>query len=162
MHGRVTVVALSEVLVAEVAANMRASDAAEVGAVSWPGETTPAALAAAAVQRSRYGAVVLDAAGRPAVAMGAIECWPGTFNVWLFATDAWASCWRAAVRWLRRHLPAGMQASGAGCAFVFAAEGRPEVARMLGALGFKRRGVVPRFGRGGEPFALWSVTGSAG
>lgn len=160
MHGRVTVVALSEVLVAEVAANMRASDVAEVSAVSWSDEVQPAALAAEACRRSRFGAVVLDASGRPAVALGAMECWPGTFNVWLIATDAWASCWRATVRWLRRHLADGLRS--ANCCFVFAAEGRPEVARMLAALRFKRRGVVPRFGRGGEPFALWSVTGGAG
>lgn len=155
------VVALSEDLVRHVAERMRASDRAEIGAMSWPA-AAPADLAREACTRSRYGAVVLDDAGRPAVALGAVETWPGTFSVWLFATDAWAGCWRAAVRWLRQHLRPTLRGLGGGCAFVFAADGRAEVERMLRGLGFVRRGVVPQFGAGGERFALWSIAEARG
>lgn len=152
-----TVVPLTEELVRAVAEQMRASDRAEIGALSPGGQVAPAALAAECA-RSRWGAVVLHE-GRPAVAFGMIPAWPGAASCWMFATDAWASCWRSAVRGMRDTLAAAMP--GLNCAFVFADAGRPDVARLLTGIGFIRRGIVPRFGAGGESFALWSRTGGA-
>lgn len=160
MQRGVSVHPLSAAGVLHVAQHMRASDRAELWAVSPDGCDAPDVLAAGLHERSRWGAVV-HVDGKPAVAMGAIPCWPGTVAVWLFATDAWPRAWRATLRWLREHLPATMRASRTDCAFVFAATGRGEVERFLRAVGFVRRGIVPQFGRGGEPFALWSVAGNA-
>lgn len=157
---RLSIIPLEEALVFQVAANMRASDVVEVGAMSPAGVVRPADLAREACDRSRFGAVaVLD--GEPAAAWGAMETWPGTWSVWLIATDAWPRVWRAVVRWVRSHMAAQMQAARAQCLFVFALHGREDAARLLKALGFKARGVVPKFGAGGEPFILWSRTGGA-
>ena len=158
MQQRVTIVPLYAEGVRHVIEHMRATDRAEVWAVSAEGADAPAALAPQAFEASRWGAVAaVD--GRPAVAMGAIECWPGTAAMWLLATDDWRHCWRNVLRWVREHLPATMRGCGVGCAFVYAIEGRPEVHRFLRACGFVRRGVVPAFGRDRQSFALWSVTG---
>lgn len=154
-----TVVPLSEALVLHVAENMRASDRAEIAAMSAGGVLNPAELAAHCAA-SRWGGVVMHD-GQPAVAMGGIEAWPGTASVWMFATDAWSRCWRTAVRWMRDTLAAVARRDGVTCFFVFAIEGRPEVERMLRGVGFKRRGIVPYFGAGGEAFAVWSRAGSA-
>lgn len=154
-----TVVPLSEELVLHVAQHMRASDRAEIAAMSPCGELAPAALAAEAVARSRWGGVVMHE-GQPAVAIGAIETWPGTVSVWMFATDAWSRCWRSAVRWMRGQVPATFTGGGVTCAFVFAVEGRDDVARLLRAVGFVRRGIIPQFGADNTAFAVWSWKGA--
>lgn len=159
VQGRVRIVPLYPDGVAEVFTHMRASDRAEVLAVSQP-TADLTQMGRDAASRSRWGAVAL-VDGKPAAAFGAIEAWPGAAAVWLIATDEWASCWRAVARWMRAHIPAIMRDGNLGTAFVFAIEGREEVGRLLRGVGFEHRGAVPRFGRGGETFALWSRTGEA-
>lgn len=158
MHpGGVTVTGLDMALVCEVAHRMRASDRAEIGALCWWGAEAPQILAEEAVRRSGFGGVVLDGAGLPQVALGAMACWPGVYSVWMFATDAWPEVWRGTLRYARQVLRPALIGAGAHRAQCFAAAEHAAAHRLLARLGFVAEGRARGFGRDGEDFVLFGA-----
>lgn len=70
-----------------IARNMRQADKEEIYATRWsedPNRLVDDCMAVASLPTSFTAMLGLD---RPIAVLGAVEPWPGVFDVWLFATD---------------------------------------------------------------------------
>lgn len=136
-----------------VASNMRATDRAEIYATQW--SDTPEELAAAVVASGafRWGAY-LD--GKPVAMIGAAPRWPGSWQVWAFATDDW---WRVALA-MTKHakrfmLPALIRA-GARRIDAYALESNTKSNMWLQRIGGTPRNVLESWGKQGETFLCFT------
>ena len=139
-----------------VALVMRAEDRREIFATRHRDDA--AELARLAVALSRFGAIAATALDRPVAALGAIEAWPGVFQVWMFATDDWPKVALEATRWCCRVLRPAMLAAGGHRAECASLDGHRQAQRWLERLGFRREATMPAFGRHGETFHRYVMT----
>ncbi|MEX0809528.1 MAG: hypothetical protein WD044_12450 [Dongiaceae bacterium] len=140
---------LTEAFVAVVARAMREGDRLEVFATRF--DDDPDALARDLVAMSRFGAVVA-ADGDPVAAMGAVECWPGMWNVWMIATDRWPLVARSATRWARIAVLSVLAKAGAHRCECKSIESHETAHRWLRHLGAEVEAVHRDFGRNRETF----------
>ncbi len=144
---------LTERSVGAVARAMRAADRHEVFATRF--DDDPNALARDLVAVSRLGAVVAHD-GRPIAAMGAVECWPGMWSVWMIATDAWPLVARVATRWARLAITSVLPAAGAYRCECRSIDGHETAHRWLRHLGAQAEAVHPGYGRNRETFITFA------
>jgi hypothetical protein len=144
---------LTEASATAVARAMREADRREVFATRF--DDDPDALARELVAASRIGAVVARA-GRPVAAMGAMECWPGLWSVWLIATDEWKSVARATTRWARHALETILPEAGAHRCECRSIADHETAHRWLVHLGAREEAVHPEFGRMRETFITFA------
>ena len=146
------VTALEHAAVYSVASRMRAADQAEIFALRFPGDDTPERLAVEVMALAGLGGVILEPDGTPAAVLGFVPRWPGVFDAFLFATDAWPSVWRDAMRFGRRILQPAIMAQGAWRAQCHSKADHHDAHRFLRHLGFEAEGPAVPYGRNREPF----------
>lgn len=131
---------------------MREADRAEIYALCWPGRDTPEHLAAEVMQLAQFGGVIYETNGCPAAVMGFTPRWPGVFDAFLFATDAWPAVWREAMRFGLRILKPAALAAGAWRAQCYSMARHHSAHRFLAHLGFRAEGQAVPYGREREAF----------
>lgn len=144
---------LTGVTLLPVARAMRAADRREVFATRF--DDDPDALVRDLVSVSRFGAAIARA-GQPIAAMGATECWPGMWSVWLIATDEWPRVARATTRWARHALETVLPAAGAHRCECRSIADHATAHRWLVHLGARAEAVHPGFGRRRETFITFA------
>ena len=144
---------MTEATVAAVARAMRVADRREVFATRF--DDDPDALTRDLVAVSRFGAAIARA-GRPVAAMGAIECWPGMWSVWLIATDDWPLVARATTRWARHALETVLPQAGAHRCECRSIADHATAHRWLVHLGARAEAVHRDFGRMRETFITFA------
>ncbi len=140
--------------VGAVARAMRAADRAEIYATRRDEDWR--ALAEDAVGFSRLGAVAAAADGTPVVAAGGVECWPGLWQVWMFATPRWPEVALGMTRWARRHFAPALVAAGAHRAECRSLAGNLAAHRWLAALGAVAEACQEDYGRNRESFITFA------
>ncbi len=140
---------LSERFVGPVVRAMRVDDRREVFATRF--DDDPEALVRDLVAASRFG-VVLARGAVPAVAMGAVECWPGVWSAWLIATDDWKRVARDATRYARIAVLSVLARAGAHRCECRSIEGHHVAHRWLRHLGAREEATHRGFGRNKETF----------
>lgn len=153
VRGEPMLLPLTEATVLPVARAMRAADRREVFATRFDDDAE--ALARDLVAVSRFGATIA-LAGRPVAAMGAMECWPGVWSVWLIATDEWKLVARAATRWARHALGTVLPEAGAHRCECRSMAEHKTAHRWLELLGARAEAVHPDFGRLRETFITFA------
>lgn len=144
---------LIEVSLLPVTRAMRATDRREVFATRFDDDAD--ALARDLVAVSRFGAVIA-LGGRPVAAMGAMECWPGVWNVWLIATEDWKLVARATTRWARYALRTLLPEAGAHRCECRSIADHRTAHRWLEHLGARAEAMHPDFGRLRETFITFA------
>jgi len=137
-----------------VAENMRVSDRREIFATRW--DSSPETLAADAMKSYEFGwlAWLGDA---PVCAFGGMPIHPGVWAVWMFATDDFPKVALSVTRFVRKYMKPVLQdlSHRVECRSI---EGHPDAQKWLEFLGMKQESVIPRYGRNGETFLLYSWT----
>lgn len=147
---------LTRAAMAYVAANMRAADAAEILATRWTDD--PMEIVADAEKLGPLAwAVGLD--GCPIACVGALEKWPGVWQVWMFATDDFDKIGLRLTRFVRRVIIPAVVAAGGHRAQAFSAESHTVAHKWLEVLGATREGPgSPGFGKNRETFYTYAWT----
>lgn len=89
-------------------------------------------------------------------AFGSMPMWPGVHSIWMFATDDFtAETSREMVRFIRRYLRVGMptHAHRVECKSLAT---HTAAHRFIEALGLRREGPVPAYGKGREDFVTFA------
>jgi hypothetical protein len=150
---RTILLPLTEAAVLHVARHMRSCDRREIFATRF--DEDAAALAGELVAVSRFG-IAAATDGVPAAALGYVECWPGFWTGWMFATDAWPMVAGALTRFARRALmPALVEAGAHRCECKSIAD-NDAAHRWLSMLGARAEAVHPDFGRNRETFVTFA------
>jgi len=139
-----------------VADNMRDMDKKEIYSTRW--EEDPESLVDSIMSYGNFGWVVGTDDGIPIAAFGAIPIWPGSWQVWMFATDRWdeASLW--VTRFIKKVMIPSIADSGWNRAECKSIEGYDVAHRWLEMLGATHEHTLPSFGKNGESFRLYSWT----
>ena len=134
-----------------VALRLRAADAEEIYAVRH--DDDPVSLAMAAATRGPMAWAAGD--GEPIACLGAIEIWPGVWEAWMFATDAFPRVGKPLTRFVKRGMMPAVKRLGAHRVQAHSIEGHAVAHKWLERLGAKFERVVPRFGKNGEDFRVY-------
>lgn len=140
--------------VAPVARDMRAADRAEIYATRASEDWRD--LAEDAVRYSRFGAVAAARDGAPVAAAGAVEGWPGVWQVWMFATPRWPEVALGMTRWALRSLGPALLAAGAHRAECRSLAGNEAAQRWLVALGAVAEARHDEYGKNRESFITFA------
>lgn len=137
-----------------IAENMRLWDRAEIFATRW--DNSPENLARDAMASYEFGWIAYHK-DHPVCAIGGIPTHPGVWSVWMFATPEFdkikVSLTKFAVRQLK---PVLMDvAHRVECRSM---EGHQDAQKWLEFLGMSQEAVIPKYGRNGETFFLYSFT----
>lgn len=149
-------VALTPVLLADVASRWRAIDAKEYAALVPSGFEARHAEALAAV--ARYGAVILDDEGKAAAAIAVTPAHtPRGWFLTMAATDAWPRVWRATYRWVRSVLEPALHADldVQRVSALVSADNVP-ACRFMAAFGFEAEGLHRRVGADGSDWITYA------
>jgi hypothetical protein len=135
-----------------VLGNLRPSDAAEIEATIWQGSAQATGHLILTVPGPKWEARTVG--GEPAAIGGFTPVWPGLGSGWIWGTDKWDEVVMEVTKAMRRSILPSLDRRG-----LHRLEARPMAAniatiRWLGLVGFSFEAVTPRFGRGGEDFAL--------
>jgi hypothetical protein len=136
-----------------VALRLRAADRREIFATRW--DEDPEELAAAAAVRGPF-AWAAGAGGEPIACIGALEMWPGVWEAWMFATDAFNTIGKPLTRFIRQGMIPALTGVGAHRVQCHSIEGHHHAHRWLERLGAMHEFTVPRYGKNGEAFRLYS------
>lgn len=133
-----------------VAHNMREWDRREIMATRWTDSPEQLAVDCWSARNTAWMAVAGD---RPAAVVGAIERWPGSWSVWMFATDEFPKVGLSMTRLVVRNIIPGLRGAGARRADCMSMDGHTAAHRWLETLG-ARRHLQPftRYGKDGETF----------
>lgn len=134
-----------------VAANMRESDRREIGATR--ADESPERLAFDATH-SQFAFAAGQ--GEPIACIGASFRWPGVFQAWMFATDAFEAVGFPLTRWVRRIMMPQIRLAGAHRVHCYSIEGHDDAHRWLERLGAVHETTHLRYGKGGEPFRVYA------
>ena len=135
-----------------VASNMRASDAEEIAATRVADDRAQLAADAAGCAPFAWCAGV----GEPVACIGASFLWPGVWQAWMFATDAFATVGFPLTRWVRRVMIPGMKRAGAHRVHCYSIESHPEAHRWLEGLGAVHETTLPGYGKRREAFRVYA------
>jgi hypothetical protein len=137
-----------------IARDMREADRREIYATR--ANEDAAALALDVVRYSRIGAVAAAEDGAPVSAIGAVEGWPGVWQVWMFATDRWPEVALATTRWARRVLKPALLAAGAHRAECRSLAANRATHRWLESLGAQAEARHAGYGKAAEDFITFA------
>lgn len=137
-----------------IARDMRTADAREIWATR--ANEDPTALGRDVVRWSRIGAVAEARDGTPVAAIGAVEGWPGVWQVWMFATARWPEVALATTRWARRVLMPGLIAEGAHRAECRSLAANEASHRWLMSLGARAEARHAGYGKNREDFITFA------
>jgi len=140
--------------VERVVRDMREADAREIWATRAVED--PAALALEVVRWSRFGAVAVARDGTPVAAIGAVEGWPGVWQVWMFATPRWPEVALGVTRWARRVLMPALMAAGAHRAECRSLAENAGAHRWLASLGAHAEARHAGYGKRREDFITFA------
>lgn len=140
-------------LVAEVAANMRPMDRAEIFATRHTDN-----LDSIIEQVTSYSAAAAIALhnDKPAAACGIMELWPGVWSPWMFATDSWSFVSAAVSKYAKGYLTTFAENKGMHRAQVYSLATHSDAHTWLEWLGFEREALLKKFGRNKEDFYLYA------
>lgn len=147
---------LSESGLLYVADNMREIDKKEVFATMWG--DNPSDLAETIVSKDGFGWIASGNDNLPIAAFGAIACWPGVWQVWMFATDRWPEVAMDVTRFIRRIMIPAIKSTDWIRAECRSIDGHHVAHRWLESLGAKREASLAMFGKGGDTFHVYSWT----
>jgi hypothetical protein len=139
-----------------IAENMRSEDCREIFATRW--DTKPESLATDAMQSYEFGWVAWHG-DIPVCAIGAMPKHPGVWSVWMFATDDFYKVALTVTRFARNKMKPVLQsvAHRVECRSI---EGHTEAQKWLEFLGMTQESVIPKYGKNGETFLLYSFINS--
>lgn len=139
--------------VAHIARNLRAADARELGAQRW--DMDPDSLAREV--RDYYGPYkwVVERAGVPIAAVGAVAVHPGVWSAWMFATDDFHKIGLYLTRFVRQRMIPSLVRLGAHRCDARSIDGHDHAHRWLRALGAVEEARLLRYGRNGEDFIVF-------
>lgn len=143
---------LTELAVASIAYNLRQADREELQATM--GHFDSSAIAAAAV-RASLGFIAATDDGMPVAAVGAVRCWPGVWQVGMFATALWPEVALGTTRHVKRWLMPAVREAGWHRAHAFSLASHAEAHRWLFWLGARVEARLAGWGKGGEDFLLF-------
>jgi hypothetical protein len=141
--------------VMSVATNMREKDKEEIYATRWT--DSPIDLAESVMRSHGPKWAVWTEAGPVAVA-GAALMWPGVWSVYAFGTDDFRRVAPYLTRHIRRVMMPGLVLAGAHRAECRSLGTHTEAHEWLEKLNATREADLPRYGRNGEDFVLFSWT----
>ena len=137
-----------------VALRMRAYDAEEIFAIRRNDDREE--IAHAAASRAPYAwAAGLD--GRPIACLGVVECWPGMWESWMFATDDFDRIGKRLTRFARRSIIPAVRAAGGHRLQCHSMEGHTVAHRWLDSFGAVREATLRAYGRGGQDFHVYRL-----
>ncbi len=137
-----------------IARAMREADAREIYATRATEDA--AQLALDVVRYSRLGAVMATEDGAPVAAIGAVEGWPGVWQVWMFATDRWPEVALGTTRWAQRVLKPALLAAGAHRAECRSLARNRATHRWLESLGARAEALHSGYGKAAEDFITFA------
>ena len=137
-----------------VARDMREADGHEIWATRANEDWRE--LARDVVRYSRLGAVAAADDGTPVAAIGAVEGWPGVWQVWMFATERWPEAALGATRWAHRWLKPALIAAGAHRAECRSLAANHATHRWLTSLGAQAEALHPGYGKAAEDFITFA------
>lgn len=137
-----------------IAMNLREDDERELFATMWP-EQRHASIAESFLRSSPTSwCARLD--GDPVAMLAAWPMWSGVWRVGMVATDAWPRVALGVTKFVIRDMIPMLRATGAHRAEAWSIADHHEAHRWLALLGAERDAIIPRYGRNGEDFALYS------
>lgn len=151
----ITLTGLLPEAVMSVAANMRAKDAAEIYATRWT--DSPIDLAESVMRAIGPGWVAWIGA-EPVAVIGAASMWPNVWSVYAFGTDEFRRVAPYLTRHIRKVMMPGLMIVGACRAECRSIATHTEAHRWLERLSARREAFLPKYGRNGEDFVLYSWT----
>jgi len=137
-----------------VALRMRALDAEEIFATRYADDREELAQAAASRLPFAWAA---GRDGEPIACIGAVECWPGVWEAWMFATDAFDSIGKGLTRWVRRVMLPAVRAAGCHRLHCHSLEGHTVAHHWLQSFGAEHEATLRGLGRGGEDFRVYKL-----
>jgi hypothetical protein len=140
--------------VLHICRNLRERDREEIFAMRFTDD--PDQLAADV--STSYGRMVwcAYADGVPVAMVGAMPPWPGTWSAFAFGTDDWPRVVMSLTRLARTFLMPAIYNSGARRAICYALDTHTDARAWLSLLGMEPEQVLPRWGKNGETFVLYS------
>jgi len=139
-----------------VVAHVRADDLAEVLATRWSDDRLD--LAESFLRAGPYAWECGLTEAEPIACVGALEIWPGVWQAWMVATDAFDKIGFQLTRFVRRTIMPIVTTAGAHRVQAHSAETHAVAHRWLESLGAKYEAPVPAFGRNGEDFRCYAWT----
>jgi hypothetical protein len=139
-----------------VADNMRDMDKNEIFATRW--DENPESLVDSIMKYGDFGWVVGSEDGIPIAAFGAIPIWPGSWQVWMFATDRWNEVSTQVTKFIKRVMIPAIVDAGWNRAECKSIEDHPTAHRWLEMLGATHEHTLACFGKDGQAFRLYSWT----
>jgi hypothetical protein len=141
-----------------IAANMRAADRAEIYATRWTDD--PSALTddcMIVVGCPSSWTVVARLGSEPVAVMGAVEPWPGAWDVWCFGTDMFDRVALTMTKYIRRTFIPLLLARGLRRAHCRSMAGHDRAHAWLRLLGAKPSSEQPmrNWGKNGEDFVMF-------
>lgn len=133
-----------------IAERMREWDRRECFAMYWSDDPKEFAAWVASINVFAFIAYAKD--GEPVAALGAVECWPGTWQPWAFGTERFNEVALGLTRFVRREMIPALARLGWRTAECFSMAGHEESHRWLGIIGAVRDREVPSYGKNGEDF----------
>lgn len=137
-----------------VALRMRALDVEEIFATRWADDRVDLAHAAAARAPLAWAAG-LD--GGPIACIGAVQCWPGVWEAWMYATDDFDKIGKRLTRFAHRAIIPAVRAAGGHRLQAHSMEGHTVAHRWLDGFGAVREATLRAFGRGGQDFHVYRL-----
>lgn len=105
------------------------------------------------------GAVIAAADGTAVAALGGIEMWPGSWSLWMYATDRWPEVARATTRFAGEVLWPSLLGLGLRRGECRSALDHTVAHRWLSYLGGEVEAIYPAYGKGGETFIGFVIYG---
>lgn len=137
-----------------IAENMREWDRREIFATRWSDD--PSELARDTMAVSYEFGWIASRDNRPIAAVGAVPLHTGVWSVWMYATNEFPRVGLGLSRFVVRCMKPALQgmAHRAECRSM---DGHEDAQKWLEFIGFKRESSIPKYGRGGETFHLYSI-----
>jgi hypothetical protein len=136
-----------------VALRMREDDAAEIFATRWVDDRE--LFAQEVAKRGPLAWSVGD--GEPIACIGASQVFPGMWQSWMFATDKFDIIGKRLTKFTRRVIIPALISHGARRVQAYSMEGHHVAHRWLESFGAFREASLPRYGRNGETFHIYSA-----
>jgi hypothetical protein len=147
---------LNEAGLLYVADNMREIDKKEVFATRW--DDNPEDLVDCIMAKGSFGWISVANDGIPVAAFGAIACWPGVWQVWMFATDRWDEVSSEVTKFIKRIMIPAIKSTDWLRAECRSIEGHDTAHRWLEFLGATREASLKMLGKNGDTFHVYSWT----
>jgi hypothetical protein len=137
-----------------IAENMREWDRKEIFATRWTDDICD--LVADAMASYEFGWIASQNE-EPICALGAVATHPGVWSVWMFATPSFDKIKYSLSRFALRQMKPVLQGVGhrVECRSI---EGHEDAQKWLAFLGMERESSIPKYGKDGETFFLYSWT----